>query len=159
MCNLQAPSARALRRLKRAAEILVEDSSLREGLTDVQAQRLLNWALAHATAEASRTSEMEDEIAMPLLKEEVAKVRRLMRLVARIMGSKQAAANAPDMDTPIISLLKNASQLTGRNPTPSILANAERVALHRQAADNETLFELLMTLLRLEPDPKLDEEA
>lgn len=154
---------RARSRLRHAAELLAADSSLRDNLSDAQAKQLLDWGLAHAEEAANRTSLLGDEIALPVVEDVVAKVRRSMRLVARIMGLMQdhesTTGGDTDLDAPLISLLKNASLLTGKSPTPSHLAHAERAARRQEPLDGETTFRLLMALIHLDAARLSDENA
>ncbi len=149
--------AQARRRLRRAAEMLVDDSSLRENLTDLQAKQLLDWGLRCAQEESIRTAALADDEALPLLEDAVAKVRRSMRLVSRIMGSASPSA-ANDLELPLISLLKNVSLLTGKNPTPFMMTQAETISLHRNSLDSAAVFQLLMAIVAPDDVTPADEE-
>lgn len=144
----QQPSRQTRRRLRKTAALLVEDSSVRDELTDEQAKKLIKWGMDHIEAEAQRTADLPDEEAMPLLEEKTTAVRTTMLLVNKLVRGADSEEETADQ---LIRLLKNLSWLTGR---PSGLLHLRRVEKFKKGRvkDNlsrEDAFRLLMDLLRL----------
>ena len=145
----QRPSRHIRRRLRKTAALLVEDSSVRDELTDEQGKELIKWGMDHIEAEAQRTADLPDEEAMPLLEEKTTAVRSTMLLVNKLVRGVESAEDTADQLT---RLLKNLSWLTGQ---PSGLPHLRRVEKFKKGRANDNLtrdnaFRLLMDLLQLE---------
>lgn len=155
---------RIRQRLRRSAGQLVEDSSVRDHLTDELAQPLIDWGLAQVEQTAVRTAHLPDETAAPLLEEKVTAVRTIMRLVNELMQPITEQAAEPDSDDmveeKIIRLFKNLTWLTNQ---PVGLAHLRQVdaflQIRRQPSpDPAAAFQPLMTLLKMENVPTEEEE-
>lgn len=134
------------RRLRRTAEVLVDDAGLRSNLTDAQAELLLDWGVAQVRETAQQTAPLSDEDAYPVLEAKVASVRQIMRLVNRLM--KPVAKTAfPAPQYHMARLLKTLSGLTGREPEPEIVSLGETFIRMRPDLDDERTFQLLMELI------------
>lgn len=145
----QRPSRHIRRRLRKTAALLVEDSSVRDELTDEQGKELIKWGMAHIEAEAQRTADLPDEEAMPLLEEKTTAVRSTMLLVNKLVRGVESAEDTADQLT---RLLKNLSWLTGQ---PSGLPHLRRVEKFKKGRTNDNwsrdnAFRLFMDLLQLE---------
>jgi hypothetical protein len=145
-------SAHIRHRLRRSADILVDDAGLRSNLTDAQAKQLLDWGLGHVKRMAQQTARLSDEDAYPALEEMVTTVRRIMRLVNRLMKPPAATVGAA-MNYHMTRLLMALPGLTGRDPGPALLARAETFTRVRPDLDDERAFHLLMGLI----DHRFDE--
>ena len=73
-------------RARRAAESLLENSSLTADLFDPEAQVLLDWGMKLATNLARDTGGVDDGQAEPILDAGLSDVRRVMRRVNRLVG-------------------------------------------------------------------------
>jgi hypothetical protein len=145
----QRPSRHIRRRLRKTAALLVEDSSVRDELTDEQGKELIKWGMDHIEAEAQRTADLPDEEAMPLLEEKTTAVRSTMLLVNKLVRGVESAEDTADQLT---RLLKNLSWLTGQSSGLPHLRRVEKFKKGR-ANDNwsrDNAFRLLMDLLHLE---------
>jgi hypothetical protein len=144
--------AQARQRLRRTAGLLVDDSSLRDCLTDTQAQRLLDWGMACLALEATGANDLSDEDAMPILEAATATVRRVLRLVNLFM-SKPLDAAGGGLDTIMDELLRKAGQLAGNSPEPARLARAEILGRDRLDLDDDAAFERIMALITFDTNP------
>jgi hypothetical protein len=149
-------SVRARRRLRRTAEILVDDIGLRSNLTDIQAERLLDWGLAHVQETAVNAAELTDEEALPLLEEQVSVVRRIMRLVNRLMET--SGDSVGEHDERLTQLLGNLTRLTGQEATATQLASIDTFARTQPKADERSAFQILMELLEHPAESTQEEE-
>lgn len=71
------------KRTKGVASLLLDNSSLRDALTDEQGQPVLDWGLAQLKAEARRTIDLPEEDVLPLLEKRAGTVSNLMRYFNR----------------------------------------------------------------------------
>jgi hypothetical protein len=83
-------STEVRRRHQMAAERLLENSSLRDALTDEQAQQLLDWALAQVRQTAVRTANLPDNDAEPVLDETTTAVSQVMKQINRLVDGAGA---------------------------------------------------------------------
>jgi uncharacterized protein (TIGR00730 family) len=83
-------------RVQRAAERLLENSSLTDDLNDPEATQLLNWGLKVSRRLVEKTVEMDDEQAEEFLYSPQKNLRRVMRRINTLI----AEANADDPDDP-----------------------------------------------------------
>jgi hypothetical protein len=74
------------KRQRQAAERLLDNSSLRDALTDDQGKQLLDWGLAQTDAAAARTAKLPDAEADPALEDHVTAVSDVMRQVNRLVA-------------------------------------------------------------------------
>ena len=72
------------KRMKMAAESILENESLREGLDDEAGSALLDWGVARAQQIASETAELEDEEAEEASYPRMRGLRTLLRDVASL---------------------------------------------------------------------------
>lgn len=159
MGEKQSPGRRARRRLRRAAGQLMEDSSLRSYLTDEQAQQLLEWGLAHVEQAATRTANLPDDDAMPVLEEKVAAVRSVMQLVNRLVGTAGETAGEDEVvNDQMTRLLKNLHWLTGQPTTMAHLVHLGKFNHKRPELDSNSAFQRLIDLIRVKPAVAQEEE-
>lgn len=147
-------SGQVRRRLRQAAEILVSDSSLRDNLTDAQAQQLLEWGTAHARETAERTARFADEDALPLIEAKVDQVRDVMRRVNRLIGSSVG----PELDNAFRQLGQHVGQLLDQEDTFAYEHLVASFRRGRQAMDSEGAFLLLLSWLRQDWAAGFEEE-
>jgi hypothetical protein len=155
MKGLLGPDALARRRLRRSAEVLTEDSSLRSNLTDEQAQQLLDWGMARVRESVTATISLSDTEAYPILERRVAVVRRIMRLLSRLMTSPSSRSQS-DTNEYLSRLLDGLQQLAGRPGNRALLSQAKLLGGSLSLVDRDSTFQLLMELVQLDSD--LDEE-
>jgi hypothetical protein len=87
MDNTELEQRKRLRkRQRRAAERLLDNSSLRDALTDEQGKQLLDWGLAQTDAAAQRTAKLPDAEADPALDDHVTAISDVMRQVNRLVA-------------------------------------------------------------------------
>ena len=82
-------------RARRAAENILENSSLTGDLMDDEAGVLLDWALNLAERFARNTRALDDIQAQPVIDEGLKALRRTMRRIGRLIG------NLPQLDPDI----------------------------------------------------------
>lgn len=151
------------RRLRRAAGQLVEDSSLRDHLTDEQAQLLIDWGLKLVEQTAERTASLPDEDAAPVLEEKVTAVRTIMQLVNRMMAPLAGDSSSPaedKIDEQMTRLLKNLAWLSGEATRLGHLRQVEKFNQIRSRPEPvpDEAFEQLMQLIQIENKAGEEEE-
>lgn len=83
MSDLLDINQKVRKRTRGVATLLLDNSSLRDALTDEQGQPLLDWGIAQLKAEARRTIDLPEEDILPLLEERAGTVANLMRYFNR----------------------------------------------------------------------------
>jgi hypothetical protein len=81
-----------------AAERLLENSALRDGLTDAQAQQMLDWGLALVERTAVHSQNLPDDDAELLLDGVVTAVSRVMKQVNRLTDGADYMDDAETAD-------------------------------------------------------------
>ena len=148
MIDDEIKALKLLRRRQRdAAEQLMTNSRLRDNLTDVQAEMLLDWALAFVNQRANQTVAMPDEAAERFMEEMVTAVSRCLRQF------NQLVPQLPRLDDEtaailVQQLLSNWRDLTGADP---ILIQFDLLAPERQTWDNEAVFQRLILITQETP--------
>jgi hypothetical protein len=79
-------------RVRRAAESILENESLTDGLDDVTAKELLDWGVACAEAVAQESADLDDDEAEAVMSPRLRATRGLMRRV------RQWVVNRHEMD-------------------------------------------------------------
>ncbi len=146
MKTVSTSTVKVRRRLRRTAEVLVDDSGLRSNLTDTQAKQLLDWGLAHVQATAAQTADLSDDDAYPIIEDTVSGVREVMRLVNRLQATT-ALMPGETVTGQMSRLLEALQKITGQAPDPAFLERAEKFSRDRPGPDNDTTFQLLLGLL------------
>ena len=73
------------KRIRMAAESILENESLREGLDDEAASALIDWGIARAQQIAAKTADLEDDIeAEETIYPHMRGLRRILRAVAEL---------------------------------------------------------------------------
>lgn len=135
------------RRAQPWAEQLMENSSLRDNLTDEQAKQLLNWGLAQIKQSAANTSRLPDEDAQPLIEKDATAVRLIMQGVNDLIGGVGQPVEFDIIDDTMTRLLKNLRWLTGQKAAPEQLQAVADFNKAREAQDKDAAFASLMKLL------------
>lgn len=146
------------KRQRQAAERLLDNSSLRDALTDEQGQQLLDWGLAQAKAAAGRTAKLPEAEADPALDDQVTAVSDVMRQVNRLVELWPSASEA-DIQSNVKKLLAGLRAVRQTALTTSqseIVENLARVGKERDAA---AAFTDLMRLLNEMNDQSSSEPA
>lgn len=157
MKDFRKPIAQARRRLRRTAENLVGDSSLRSNLTDAQAKQLLDWGIDLIQRESLETADLDDSYALPRLEEKITATRRVMREVNRLMESPGQFAER-DNAARLSRLLESLGRLTDGQVGPGQHRRAQIFSRHSPDLDSDTSFQLLMALLKPQDDLGQEEE-
>jgi hypothetical protein len=98
------------KRARRAAEQLLEDSSLTGDLMDTEGKRLLQWGITLAERLAAQTEGIPDEEADVTFEAHLEKLRGVIRRINRLVG--QAPLMDPEKATSILTrLLEDAAEL------------------------------------------------
>jgi hypothetical protein len=136
------------KRQRRAAERLLDNSTLRDALSDDQGKQLLDWGLAQTDAAAERTAKLPDAEADPVLDDQVTAVSDVMRQVNRLV----AAGPSADEETTREHLKKLLTGLRAVRQTALTTGQNELVEkLARQDSrqqDTAALFADLMSLVQ-----------
>lgn len=149
MNDTNSDDRRIKRRARRWAELLMEDSSLRDNLTDEQAQQLLDWGLAQVKQTAVLTADLTDEEAEERLEKDGTAVKLIMKGVNDLIGGIGQPLTFDIIDDTMTRVLKNHRWLTNQPPTPSQLKNVQSFNLARTAEDREAAFQSLMGLIQI----------
>jgi len=143
-----ASSAERRRLEQRAAERLLEDERLRAGLTDEQAQTLLNWGLAQLSAQVAAldepTPEKVDEIAR-----RIRKAMAGINSLVRERGGPTARGGGGEL----------AAQLRELIAPAQLEAEVERLASQAHALSADQLLVRLMGLVSQAWDPQTRRKA
>jgi len=148
MDEQQSENRLARRRARRWAELLMEDSSLRDNLDDAQAKQLLDWGLAQIKATAVATSTMSDDEAQTRLEKDGTAVKLIMQGVNDLIGSIGQPLTFDLIDDTMTRILKNHRWLTNQPPPPSRLKNVGLFNQARQQEDHEAAFQALLALIQ-----------
>ena len=97
-------------RIRRAAENILENSSLGDDLMDDEAQNLLDWGLNLAERYARSTHTLDDNQAAPVIDESLTVLRRTMRRVSKLVGNL-AAMDQEAAENRLTKILEAADQL------------------------------------------------
>ena len=130
-------------RQRRVVERLMENSSLRDELTDDQAQRLLDWGNARLKKVVTETADLADEDADNILEAQTERVSGVMRQVNRVVETVNRGERQEAEDH-LKALLENLDSL--QNKTVELEANVEQLVAAPET-DNQRLFEKLMALI------------
>jgi hypothetical protein len=135
------------RRMRRWAERLMEDSSLRDNLTDTQAQQLLKWGIRQIEDAARRTLGLPDEAAKQTVEKEGTAVHLIMKGVNDLMGTIGKPLEFDIIDDVMTRLLKNHRWLTNERPSPARLKHVTYFNEERQNENREAAFQHLLSLI------------
>ncbi|GAB4276029.1 MAG: hypothetical protein Kow0080_25890 [Candidatus Promineifilaceae bacterium] len=91
------PTGLKLQRERDLSEQLLGDSRLRNNLTDAQASQLFDWALAQIRKLTERTAFLPEEDASPVIDQQFAAIRTIVKLVNEIMGSLEQTQDELDI--------------------------------------------------------------
>jgi hypothetical protein len=135
-------------RRRLAEEQLVGSSSWRDGLTDPQAQRLLDWALDFVNELVWQTAVLPADEADKTLDDAVTAVANIMRQINRL--TNQLPQLNPDSARKELQTLTTAYQaLIGQAPDAE---KTEQLVYLLPAWDNNAVFEQLYTLIAWEQE-------
>jgi hypothetical protein len=109
-------------RLKSAAESILGDESLTDEMTDVPAQRLLDWAVSKSKQLAEQTADMDDSTAQAQLDTTLQDLRRVIRQINKAVGALEN--NTPeDVGAAMQKALEAASKVAVLQPQASTDVN------------------------------------
>jgi hypothetical protein len=140
-------SAEARRRHQMAAERLMENSSLRDGLTDEQAQQLLDWGLALIRQTAVRTANLPDDDAEPVLEEVTTAVSQVMKQINRLVDGA-GTMDENEFEERWQQLTAALPQLKVAPPAAEQIAPCRTLISGSDSQSRESLFAYLMALLQ-----------
>jgi hypothetical protein len=161
MDNTELEQRKRLRKRQRqAAERLLDNSSLRDALTDDQGKQLLDWGLAQTEAAAARTAKLPDAEADPALEDQVTAVSDVMRQVNRLVAV-WPSADEESVREHLKKLRTGLHAVRQRATTKSQNELLDKLAgQDRAQKDTAALFTDLMTLVQAEgAAPAADEPA
>ncbi len=144
-----SPDSDPLRpRRQLAEELLFGNSAVRDNLTDVQAQQLLDWALVYVLDVVGQTAVLPDAEAEAEIDKAVMAVSRIMRHINRLVG------DLPRLDDKsarkkLKALLTDRQRLTGQPANPELL---EQLVYARATWDNDAAFAQLYNIIAWEQE-------
>lgn len=147
MTEERAAKRRIRQRGRRWSELLMENSSLRDNLTDDQAQQLLAWGLGQIKATAVATAELSDAEAEELLQKNGTAVKLIMQGVNDLIGGIGQPLSFDVIDDTLTRVLKNLRWLTEQPLSPAQLRQREQFNQARTAAERAAAFQALMALI------------
>jgi hypothetical protein len=123
-------------------EQIIENSSLRDGLDQDEAQALVDWATAQAKSAAYATADFDDdEKAADYVDERVRQVSRLMRLITLLTTQRQQY-EAEDLADLVAKLAQKRADFYDQ-PTAGLSHTAVDIQQIRQATSNREAFSQL----------------
>ncbi|HSM55164.1 MAG TPA: hypothetical protein VK879_03335 [Candidatus Sulfomarinibacteraceae bacterium] len=136
---------------RQAVEQLLGDESLRDALTDDQAQRLLDWALSRLEREAQQAAELPAETARATLEARLDQVRQVMKHANRLVEELPDAAQGR-MRESMLHFVEALCEVDSRAVQVNDVMALEELASEREALDSGTIFERLMAIVRQEDE-------
>ncbi len=143
----------ARRRARPYTEPLLENSSLRDNLTDEPAKALLGWGTAVITEKAALTAQFPDEDANRIMEQTSTAVRLIMQGVNELVGDVGRPLAFDVIDDTMMRLLKNLRWLTDRRLTAAQQAQRETYNQARDVGDADTAFTALLELISFGASP------
>jgi hypothetical protein len=110
-------------RITHAAESIMENESLTDGLDDTAAKVLLDWGIGHAQAIAQSTAGMSDAEAERAMSTRLRATRRVMRLANRWVAHRQEMGDER-RDELLAEMVEQAAVIHGER---SMLAASDRL--------------------------------
>lgn len=135
------------RRGRKWAEMLMENSSLRDNLNDDEAEQLLNWGLGQIKASAIATADMSSKEAEELMQKNGTAVKLIMEGVNDLIGGIGQPLEFDIIDDTMTRVLKNLRWLTDQPPTKTQLQHRDQFNQAREAEDREAAFQALLGLI------------
>jgi hypothetical protein len=153
MSDSPTPDSLQYRR-RLAAERLLESSSWRDNLDDVQAQRLMNWAQRYVNNTVDETAVLSDEEAEEVIDEAVTAVLRVMRDVNQLTPQFSEL----DEESRRRQLQKFSDNCESVLLSPIPVEEIEQILNQHQSWQPSETFEALFQILTPPPDKELPEE-
>lgn len=135
------------RRGHKWAEMLLENSSLRDNLNDEEAEQLLDWGLAQIKASAAATADLNTKEAEAVMQKNGTAVKLIMAGVNDLIGGIGRPLEFDIIDDTMTRLLKNLRWLTNQPLTTSQARQRDRFNQAREVEDREAAFQALMGLI------------
>lgn len=135
------------RRGRKWAEMLMEDSSLRDNLNDEEAEQLLAWGLGQIKASAAATADLSTKEAEALMEKNATAVKLIMAGVNDLIGGIGRPLTFDIIDDTMTRLLKNLRWLTDQPLTTGQAKQRDRFNQAREAEEREAAFAALMALI------------
>ncbi|MFW5942554.1 MAG: hypothetical protein ACOCXI_12190 [Chloroflexota bacterium] len=136
---------------RRAVEQLLDDESLRDALTDDQAQRLLDWALSRLRRDARQAADLPAETAQATMETRMAQVRQVMKHANRLVEALPGAAQGK-MREHMLHFVEALCEVDSRAVQVNDVMALEELANERERLDSGTIFERLMDIVRQEDE-------
>lgn len=133
--------------LQKLEERLVSDSSLRDALTDDEAQQLLDWGLAQLRREVRRTAALPPPEARSQLEAQAGAVRQVMRQANRMVRGLPEATKGERREH-LLRFLEGLRDAGARSMQAEALIDLQKTILNQETTDSEALFGQLMGLMR-----------
>jgi hypothetical protein len=136
-------------------EPLLENSSLRDNLTDEQAAALLAWGTAVINEKAVLTTQFPDKEANRIMEQTSTDVRLIMQGMKDLVGDVGRPLAFDVIDDTMMRLLKNLRWLTDRRLTSGQQAQREAYNQARDEGDADAAFAALLALISFEDSPSV----
>lgn len=138
----------ARRQARPYAEMLGEDGSLRDNLSDDQARMLLQWGSTTLLEKAEQSLALPESEGKKMMEDAATAVRLIMQGVNELVGGVARPLAFDVIDDTMMRLLKNLRWLTGQ-PLTSRQQTARNIFDQaRDEGDAAAAFRALMALLR-----------
>lgn len=140
-----------------AEESLLESSSWRDNLDDVQAQRLMNWARNSTNHVIEQTAVLSDEEVAVVIDDAVTAVLRVMRTINTLTPTLNQLDEAKAQKK-----LQDFSVELQPIPLPPIpQEKIEQIVAQHQTWDNQTTFDTLFQMLiwQIDEEPEVKTEV
>lgn len=135
------------RELQKLQERLVSDSSLRDALTDDEAQQMLDWGLAQLRREVRRAAALPSPEARARLESQVGAVRQVMRRANRIV-QEQPGATEGERRQHLLRFLEGLRDAGAQTIQMDALIDLQKTILAQETTDSEAVFRHLMGVMR-----------
>ena len=143
-------------RLRRASERLYEDSRLRDSVTDEQAEQLLAWGIAHVEEEVTRTAQLPEGDATPVIEAQTDAVRSVLHLVNQIVSQLPEATQAGSREY-MGQLVDALCEVDSRTVHINDMLALEKLVARREELAGSEIFEKLLAIIRTPEAAEADE--
>ena len=133
--------------LQKLQERLISDSSLRDALTDDEAQQLLDWGLAQLRRELRHAAALPSPEARSQLEAQVGAVRQVMRQANRMVRGLPGATKGERREH-LLHFLEGLRDAGARSVQAEALIDLEKTIMDQETTDSEVVFRHLLGVMR-----------
>lgn len=144
-------------RLRLASERLYGNSSLRKGLNDQEAERLLAWGFAQVEREAERAQTLSAEEASEAVEAHVNAVENALRLVNQMVEQLPETTETRGRDY-VVQLVDALCKVDARTVQINDMLALEELVARREALSRSEIFQQVLEVMDRPPEGEDDTE-